>query len=265
MRALALLCAIASSAIADKPPAVRFSTETWQGVTLDVVAVDLRRARLGLVWQRAPGQAFGSLRAARDELTRRGEPPLALTNAGIYGRDDRPLGLHIEGGHELHPLELRRARGNFYLEPNGVFLLEKTRAGASARVLESHEFAAWRSKSKHAIELATQSGPLLVRAGALHPRFTPGSPNTKLRSGVGVRSPTEIVLVVARGAINFHDFATFFSEKLACPDALYLDGTISRLHAPALGRSADDLLGDGHFVGILAVLPKKGMNVHSAR
>ena len=118
--------------------------------------------------------------------------------------------------------------------------------------MESQEFVAARA---HPV-LATQSGPLLVRGGVLHPRFVAGSQNALLRSGVGVKSSTEIVLVVSRGAINFHDFATFFRDRLGCPDALYLDGTISRLYAPALGRNADGFFGDGHFVGMLAVVPR---------
>ena len=156
-------------------------------------------------------------------------------------------------------------------EPNGVFFVDggegdprgrDANAGERAHILESHEYAAAHVRPR----LATQSGPLLVRGGALHPRFTAGSPNTLLRSGVGVRSPTEIFLVVSRGAINFHDFATFFRDRLACPDALYLDGTISRLYAPPLGRTADGLFGDGHFVGLLAVLPRaKHRRAHAHR
>ena len=37
--------------------------------------------------------------------------------------------------------------------------------------------------------------------------------------------------------VNSHEFAILFRDKLACPNALFLDGAISSLHAPELKRS----------------------------
>jgi uncharacterized protein YigE (DUF2233 family) len=37
--------------------------------------------------------------------------------------------------------------------------------------------------------------------------------------------------------VNFHQFARFFRDHLGVPDALYFDGRVSRLNAPAIGRS----------------------------
>ena len=84
--------------------------------------------------------------------------------------------------------------------------------------------------------LATQSGPLLVRGGQVHPAFDAGSKSRLLRNGVGVASPQTVVFVISEDPVNFYEFATLFRDRLHCPDALYLDGTISSLHASALGR-----------------------------
>jgi len=37
--------------------------------------------------------------------------------------------------------------------------------------------------------------------------------------------------------VTFHEFAQFFRDTLGCRDALYLDGSVSSLYAPQLGRA----------------------------
>jgi uncharacterized protein YigE (DUF2233 family) len=226
-------------------------------VELTVIKVDLRRARLRMVWQREPGVPLRTPRAAFDYLESQGMRPLAVMNAGIYGKDDQPLGLHIEDAKTLHPLNRQRGGGNFYLLPNGVFHVGKNGAG----IHETAAYAAWAGRA--AVRQATQSGPLLVRGGKLHPRFIPDSPSALIRNGVGVRGPWEVYLVISSAGINFYRFARFFAGRLGCTDALYLDGNISRLYAPNLRPYRNDagllgpfglLMGSGHFVGMLAVL-----------
>jgi len=85
---------------------------------------------------------------------------------------------------------------------------------------------------------ATQSGPMLVIDGALHPRFLPDGTSRFLRNGVGTTADGDrAVFVISNDAVSFHEFASFFRDHLQLPDALYFDGKVSRLHAPALGRS----------------------------
>src|SRR5262249_27456432 len=122
---------------------------------------------------------------------------------------------------------------------------------SGAAILESSEFA---RRGESGVQLATQSGPLLARAGAIHPKFAPRSTNALVRSGIGVASRNRIVIAVTRGPIRFYDFALLFRDKLGCPDALYLDGVISRLWAPALGLPDDD----GDYMGMLAVFAHRG-------
>ncbi len=255
---------------AQKPPPeppIRFLTLRDDTTELDVIKIDLRRARLRLLWRKptetAPGIPFSRLRAAFDWLDAQGEAPLAVMNAGIYGKDEKPLGLHVQDGVELHPLDRGQGGGNFYLAPNGVFHIGKSGAGI-------HETAAYAAFSEQAkVDLATQSGPLLLVDGEIHPRFQPDSQSAFVRNGVGIVNPWQIYLVISRSSINFYRFARFFRDRLGCRDALYLDGHISRLHAPSWGRRAEGVLGssigEGHFVGMLAVLPKKPASLKTTK
>lgn len=243
---LAAACRLRRSQGAPPPPAVPagvvVSTIEFAGVTIDRVRVNLTRAQLGLYWRRPDGSRFGSLRAVYDSLRAAGERPVALTNAGIFGRD-APVGLHLAGGVVEHPLERAAGAGNFYLLPNGVFLV----GAGGAAVVETSRF------DPRGVRLATQSGPLLLSGGVFHPRFVPDSHNALIRSGIGVRTPSEVWWAVSRGPITFFDFARLFRDRLGCADALYLDGTISRLFAPQAGR-----FDDGAFMGVLAALASPG-------
>ena len=77
---------------------------------------------------------------------------------------------------------------------------------------------------------------MLVIDGALHPRIQPDGPSQLIRNGVGVRDDHTAVFVISQGPISFGRFARFFRDSLHCPNALFLDGTISGLWAPALQR-----------------------------
>jgi uncharacterized protein YigE (DUF2233 family) len=126
------------------------------------------------------------------------------------------------------------------MKPNGVFFVDGARAG----VMESGAYA----RAKLAPRFATQSGPMLVIDNAIHPVFKPVSNNAKLRNGVGVDG-TRVVFAISDGAVTFHAFASLFRDVLKTPNALFLDGSISRLYAPGLNR--DDFgLAMGPIVGV---------------
>ena len=68
-------------------------------------------------------------------------------------------------------------------------------------------------------------------------RFLPTSDSLYRRNGVGVSADgSRAVMVISNTAVNFHAFARFFRDELGLPNALYLDGSISRLYAPQLNR-----------------------------
>ena len=70
--------------------------------------------------------------------------------------------------------------GNFGLLPNGVFCIRDGRAD----VIETLRFA----EEAPNCRFATQSGPMLVIDGALHPRFMRDSTSRYIRNGVGTRA-----------------------------------------------------------------------------
>ncbi|NOT54429.1 MAG: hypothetical protein HOP18_07480 [Deltaproteobacteria bacterium] len=204
-----------------------------------VYRIDPRTDQLRLLWQDPHGDRFGSFRRVRDALAIQGQQLLFAMNAGIFSTAYAPLGLHIEDGRILHPLNNARGWGNFFLKPNGVFFI----ANHKAAVVDTTTYATLKVKP----DLATQSGPLLVTQGKLPPKFLPDSLSLYLRNGVGVTEDNQVVFAMSLVPINLHEFATLFRDTLGCPNALYLDGSISQLYAPSLGQ---EFLG-GDFAGIL--------------
>jgi uncharacterized protein YigE (DUF2233 family) len=149
-------------------------------------------------------------------------------NGGMYQEDRRPVGLYVENGREAAPLNRRSGGGNFHLLPNGVFWI----GADGAHVTETTRYAALRPKPIY----ATQSGPMLVIDGAIHPKFRADSESAKIRNGVGL-CHGEARFAISDAPVTFRAFALFFRDRLGCANALFLDGSISALDAPELGRS----------------------------
>ncbi|MFN4098890.1 MAG: phosphodiester glycosidase family protein, partial [Pararhodobacter sp.] len=163
------------------------------------------------------------------DLAGQGERLVFAMNAGMYHADRSPVGLFIDEGVEVAPLVTRAGPGNFGLLPNGVFCV--TQGGFA--VSETLAFA----DRPPSCRFATQSGPMLVIDGALHPRFLPDSDSLNIRNGVGVSDDgREAWFVISNVPVTFHRFARYFRDALGVSNALYLDGSISRLYAPELGR-----------------------------
>jgi uncharacterized protein YigE (DUF2233 family) len=167
-------------------------------------------------------------------------------NAGMYDSSQRPVGLFVLQGRQVQPLNRSKGPGNFHLLPNGVFWIG---VNGEAHVDETSAFAMRRVRPRW----ATQSGPLLVSAGVLHPKIAANGPSQVVRNGVGVRNG-EALFVVSDGPVSFGRFARFLRDGLSCPDALYLDGFVSSLWAPTLGR-LDSRTGLGTFVVVLDARP----------
>ncbi|MFY8098761.1 MAG: phosphodiester glycosidase family protein, partial [Allorhizobium sp.] len=104
-------------------------------------------------------------------------------------------------------------------------------------------------------DFATQSGPMLVIDGKLHPRFLPDSDSFKIRNGVGVDAQGRVVMVVSRVPVRFYDFATLFRDRLACDNALYLDGTISSVFIAEENRM-DRLFPMGPILSVSMPIPQ---------
>lgn len=87
-------------------------------------------------------------------------------------------------------------------------------------------------------DFATQSGPMLVIDGSIHPAFIVNSTDLKPRDGVGVSSPTEVHFVISKGLGELLGVCSFFRDGLGCSNTLVLDGGgAPGLYAPELGRN----------------------------
>lgn len=152
-------------------------------------------------------------------------------NAGMFGTDGRPIGLAVAAGKPVHAINLRDGGGNFHLQPNGVFLVRKN---GRSEIVESSSY-----RASDDIALATQSGPMLVIDGKLHPRFEADGASRNMRNGVGIAPAGEPMFVMTQDPVSFGKFARFFRDRLNSRDALYFDGSVSSLWDPANGRMDD--------------------------
>ncbi len=207
-----------------------------------VCTFDLRRHDLRLFLKDSSGAPYGSFRALKAGLAERGMALPFAMNGGMYGRDRAPVGYYVEAGRKLSEAVTGPGPGNFHMRPNGIFFID----GDTAGVMETRAFL----KRNRRPDYATQSGPMLVIDGRLHPRFIKGSDFRKRRNGVGIVNRHEVVFAISDDAVGFHDFATLFRDRLGSSNALYLDGTISSLYAPEIGR-ADFLWPLGPIIAVV--------------
>jgi uncharacterized protein YigE (DUF2233 family) len=207
-----------------------------------VCEVDLRKDAVRLYWRRPDGSPYAYLRSLPRALDAKAGELLFATNAGMFDPNYRPVGLYVEQGQEMVRANTRSGYGNFHMKPNGVFYV----AGDMAGVLETTAYLKLRPR----VDFATQSGPMLVINGRLHPRFDRASVSLKARNGVGIRTPGTIVFAISQGEVSFDAFAKLFRDKLNCRDALFLDGgSASSLYVPAL-RQGGNLLPLGPMLAV---------------
>ena len=166
-------------------------------------------------------------RAFRDLGLAEGKVAFAM-NAGMYDGAGRPIGLTIVEGRQVHKIALRAGGGNFGLKPNGVFLI---RRDGRAEIVTSEKF-----KSAKDIRFATQSGPMLVIDGKVHPAFKPNGDSIYIRNAVGIAPSGKPLFVISTDPVSFGRMARFFRDRLRTRNALYFDGTVSSLWDPANGR-----------------------------
>lgn len=177
----------------------------------------------------AEGADLGTFQAVDGLLAAEGRKLGFAMNAGMYHPDRKPVGLYVENGEEKAGLQKRAGPGNFGMQPNGVFCV----AEGGFAVTETLAF----DEARPPCRFATQSGPMLVIDGALHPKFLETSDSAYIRNGVGVSDDGKTAyFAISNRPVNFFAFAKFFRDGLHVPNALFLDGNISRLYAPELGR-----------------------------
>lgn len=218
-------CASVPDARADGPcKAVAFDEAPFTICTLPLEAYELR-----LHHRTADGALIGQPAWLEELLAKSGETLVLATNAGMYHPDRSPVGLYVEAGETYKRLVRGEGPGNFQLLPNGVFWMDGERAGVSET--EAYHAAGLEP------DFATQSGPMLVIDGALHPAFREASDSLYRRNGVGISEAGDVVYVaISEVPVNFHHFARLFRDEIGVDQALYLDGKVSRLDVPGEGR-----------------------------
>lgn len=186
--------------------------------------VDPAKQNIELFWKDDKGDILKSLGNVKSYAESKHKTLLFAMNAGMYTETYEPLGLFIQNGKTIKAINKRKtAYGNFYLQPNGIFYIDNSN---KAVVCKTGDFV-----NNGKIKYATQSGPMLLIDGKVHPEFKKGSSNIQIRNGVGILPNDEVVFVMSKGFINLYDFAAYF-KKLGCKNALFLDGAICRTYLP---------------------------------
>lgn len=202
--------------------------------------VDLRRHQVRLFWKGPDEVAYGSFDRLLNAVE--GTRLLLAMNGGMYHPDLSPVGLYVEDGKELKKASTTNGPGNFHLKPNGIFFVNGKQAG----VVETSRYLRLKPRAR----FATQSGPMLVINGRIHPKISKRGTSRKIRNGVGVRGQNVVVLAISNEPVTFHEFASLFRDELGCSNALFLDGSVSSLYSPELNRK-DVLRPIGPIIGVL--------------
>jgi len=207
--------------------------------------VDASKDNIQLYWKNDKGEILKSIQNLRSFVEKDKDTVLVFAmNAGMYKEDNSPLGLFIQNGKIITPINNATGHGNFYLKPNGIFYITKDN---QAVVCKTESFS-----NAGNVKFATQSGPMLLIDGEIHSSFIQGSTNINFRNGVGILPSGKILFAMSTREINFYDFAAYF-QKQGCKNALYLDGFVSRTYLPGKHWVQTD----GNFGVMIGVVEKK--------
>lgn len=202
--------------------------------------VNPKKLKVEFYWKNQEGENFKNAENLKVELTKQKRELVFATNGGMYKKDSSPQGLYIENKVKKVEIDTTQGEGNFYLKPNGVFYIT---TNTTPIICLTNDFT-----DNGKIKYATQSGPMLVINGKIHPAFKENSTNLNIRNGVGILPNNEIVFAMSKKEINFYQFAEYF-KKLGCLNALYLDGFVSRTYLP----EKNWIQTDGNFGVIIGI------------
>ncbi|WP_241772984.1 phosphodiester glycosidase family protein [Erythrobacter sp. SG61-1L] len=150
-------------------------------------------------------------------------------NAGMFDDDGQPIGYYVENGEKVHSLSRKAGPGNFHMLPNGVFFGR----GGKWEVRSTEDFF---SSVTNRPDFGTQSGPMLVVDGELHPGIQDDGASLRIRNAVGVEDTGRAIFVISDQPISFGKLARYYRDVLKVRNALFLDGTVSQLWNPQSKR-----------------------------
>ena len=222
------------------------SSVEFENVPLTHCIADPAQHRIRTALADTDGEIFASLDSFSQTVD---QATIAFAmNGGEFVRGGRPIGYYVESGERLVELDREDGSGNFYLKPNGVFY----GTGGAWEIMTTDRFY---STVGARPEFGTQSGPMLVIGGELHPEIQDNGPSRAVRNGVGIDADGRAHFVISEAPLSFGQLARFFRDELNTPNALYLDSNVSSMWDPATAR-----LDDEAALGPLIVVSKDTMS-----
>jgi uncharacterized protein YigE (DUF2233 family) len=217
-------------------------------VTDDILSyiVNPKKQDLQLYWKDDHGEILQSIEKLKTFVESKNSKLLFAMNGGMYTQDLSPLGLFIQNQKTIKLINTKSGKANFYLKPNGIFYITTDNTPI---VCKTTDFI-----NNGKIKYATQSGPMLIIDGKIHPSFKEGSISLNIRNGVGILPDNKVVFAMSKKEINLYDFAKYF-QNLGCKNALYLDGFVSRTYLPE--KNWKQLDGNfGVMIGVTKIISK---------
>lgn len=220
--------AATSNCVSNVPSSLSLRCVSFSGHLYAVAQIDLRKQKI--VFTASADHKKETLQEVFSNLSREGIAPLLVTNAGIYGADNRPLGLLISPKGKVHDVnatvDTGSAHGNFSWD-SAVFQISDT---GVATIVPAHS---WHG-SPH-IVAATQSGPQIASMGKINPSLPVQSKSFYLRTAIGVdeKNRSLVDVVVSAEPVTLYELATFMVSNLHCSEALHLDGDLSAFYLPS--------------------------------
>ncbi len=153
-------------------------------------------------------------------------------NAGISDSLCNSVGYFVNEAVQIKPVNLANGNGNFYLKPNGAFLISEK----DAVICESSQINNFKNT-----KTGIQSGPMLLLNGTVNPQFNAASTNKNIRCGVGIftnkNQENFVVFCISNDPVSFYNFSVLFQQKYKCSNALCLESAGSVMSLPYLSKA----------------------------
>lgn len=222
----------------------------FEGSSFTHCIADPERHRIRTAHASSRGEIYRSLPVYAASRSADAAPVAFAMNGGMFDSDGKPIGYYVEGGDRKKKLNRADGPGNFHMKPNGIFFGDNS---GGWQVLDAESFY---HNVMERPDFGTQSGPMLVVDGKLHPKISEDGDSKKLRNGVGVDKDGRAHFMISEEEVSFGKMARYFRDELATPNALFLDGSVSQLWDPATGR-----LSVGAQIGPLIVVENRAIAV----